>query len=143
MSGLVTVYDIKQIIGTFGPIFFDGFADGDAISVEFDEDRETTNVGVDGNVVRVINNNRVATVTLRLQRGSPSAAALRAWKTAFAPPFDIAPLILKDLGALVVHQSMQAWPLEPPPAFGADSPVEEWRIKCANFDTLPLLPATG
>jgi len=145
MAGRVTVFDFTQVIATFGPIFIQGFADGDAISVEFDGDRETKSIGASGDVVRVKSANKAATVIFRLQRGSPSIALFRSWLQTFKAPFDVSPLIIKDIGGLTIHQSLQAW-IEgdgPAPTFSADAPVEEWRIGCALFETITMVPATG
>jgi hypothetical protein len=72
--------------------------------------RRRSAVGADGNVVRVVSANKAATVTLRLQRGSPSAAAMqRAWKRATIKPLDQQPFRIRDIAAGVVHQSLIAW----------------------------------
>lgn len=144
MAGRVTVYDLSQVIATFGPIFLQGFAEGDAISIEFDSPQEETKAGADGDNVRVISASKLATATVRLQRGSPAAAQLRAWKASFRPPLDQAPFIINDTSALLVHQSMQSWiGTVPAPVFSADAPVEEWVFKLGALETVSLLSPTG
>jgi hypothetical protein len=144
MPGNVTVFDFTQVLASFGPIAIQGFADGDAISVEYNGDRETKVVGADGNVVRVVSANKAATVTLRLQRGSPTAAAFRAWKKTTIKPLDQQPFRIRDIAAGIVHQSLIAWiGPEPAPSFSPDAPVEEWTIECAAFDSGQLIAPIG
>lgn len=146
MSGRVTVYDLQQVVAVFATIYLQGFADGDVISVAFDEPQETKKAGASGDVVRVRNASRMATATVRLQRGSVAAAQLRLWVQQFGPlaPLDQAPFIITDVAAGLIHQSLQAWvEASPPPVFSADAPVEEWVFGLAKLETETLVAATG
>lgn len=139
MAGRVTTFDIAQVVANFGPIFLQGFADGDFITIEYDQDQETTVSGGDGDVVRVPNKSKLATATVRLLRGSPAALQLRQWRAAFVSPFDQAPFVVKDIGGLLVHGSNSAWIAgDPPVSLGTEAPVEEWQFKLAFFETSVL-----
>jgi hypothetical protein len=136
MSGNVTLYDIAQVVTTFGPIPLVGFADGEMIRIEYDQDQETSVSGGDGDVVRVPNKSRKATATVRLLRGSPAAAALRVWRSTMPPPLDQAPFVVKDVAGLLTHGSLVAWiSAEPPVSLGTEAPIEEWKFTLASFTT--------
>lgn len=146
MTGRVTVYDFTQVIVTFGLITIQGFADGDALTSEFDSPQETNIAGSDGDIVRVRNASKLATVTCRLARGSPASALLYLWKQnpLAIPPLDQAPFIIKDFAAARLSMSPAAWILEmPAPAYGAEAPVEEWKFGLSALVVTSLLPPTG
>lgn len=139
MPVLVTTFDLSQVIATFGPILLQGFAEGDAIVIEKDAADETSPTGADGSIVRVKSQNRKATATVRLGRGSPAAAQFRLWRATTKAPLDQQPFRIKDLAAGLEYISLQSWiSNEPSPSFSADAPVEEWEITLAELKTLPL-----
>lgn len=93
-----TTYDPKEVTLLFGGISIEGFAEGSFISVEYAvPERTTTTVGADGQVVRTVNNNNSATITVRLMPDSPSIAVIKATRLADqATNAGIVPIALKS-----------------------------------------------
>ncbi len=60
---------------SWGTVAARGFADGDAVAIEFDNDSSTTYSGVKGEGSTVVGVDRRATITVRLQGDSPTVAA--------------------------------------------------------------------
>lgn len=65
-------YDPSQVIVMIGGNLMQGFADGDFISIEREEQSFTKVVGADGFVSRAKTSNRSGTMTLTLKQTSPS-----------------------------------------------------------------------
>lgn len=73
------VYDPKKVTLTFGAAgAISGYADGTFISVEYNEDFFTLQIGSDGQGVRSTANNLSARITLTLMQSSASNEALSA-----------------------------------------------------------------
>lgn len=108
---MITQYNPALVDMTFGGVIVQGFADGDKITVEFLEERVTHTVGPDGDVVAVVNNNRMVTVTCLLQPGSPTNQRLSEIAAAQAAtgriPFQ--PLAIQDLNGTTLISIAQAW----------------------------------
>lgn len=136
----LATFDITQVIVTFGVIPINGYAgDGDALTVEYPDERETITTGADGSVVVSRSASKRARVTLRLGRASPAIPLLRAAKASETRLTRVQPFRIRDLGGGVVYQAAQAWIGPPPaPSFSANAPVEEWIIECADFESVPL-----
>ncbi len=75
--------DPKDCVINFANARITGWADGEFCTIEYDEDQAMLTMGSDGEGVLSRNQNRSATITLRLLQSSPSndvlAAALQAW----------------------------------------------------------------
>ena len=143
MAGRVTTYDPARVLCSLGPVLLNGFAEGDAITVERASDEESNVAGVDGNVVRVKNASRLATVTVRLQGGSPANVGLRAMRALanpLLPSLDQGAFLMKDLNSGVQLVSDVAWvSSEPLPSLSQDAPVMEWKISCAFLQVIPIV----
>lgn len=143
MAGRVDVYDLTQVLCSFGPVQLRGFADGDVVSLEYDEERETAVAGGDGDVVRVRRASRLATATVRLQRGSPAALQLRQLLQSLLPPLDQFPFKIDDIAGLTTYLSPNSWCTgSPAPTFSQDAPVEEWTFKLPKLESFTLVLAT-
>jgi hypothetical protein len=111
-----------------------GWADGDAITVEFNEDNWTHVVGADGEVTRVYQSRKDATITLRLGMGSTSNAVLANLKRLdeqTGVPINIT-IIDFLLGDKVVAN--QCWCMrDPGRTFGQDASPKEWTYVVAEL----------
>ena len=130
-------YDPKLVTVVWGAIIFSGFVDdGDAISVEYDEEHATKKVGLDGQVARAMNANRTGKCTVRLMATSITNDLLSA--AAAQDNIDrsaVYPLIVKDLSNLTVVFAKDAWINKTPgPAFSKDIGVREWVLDCGQMD---------
>lgn len=73
---MIGVYDFTKITLIVGGSIISGFADGDAITKEANEDATTFAEGADGYGEFTATNKRAETLTLNLQRTSPSNKVL-------------------------------------------------------------------
>lgn len=78
---MASTYDFKKVTLTINGAIISGFADGDAIVKEASEETVTAEQGADGDVEFIETNKTIETLTLRLQRTSPSNRFLRQWYT--------------------------------------------------------------
>lgn len=112
-----------------------GFADGDAIRTELDEQDFTTKVGLHGDVVVTRNHNPLGMVTLLLQNESPSNDRLSARRTlGRASPAFFGPFRLQNLNGTTLIAASRCW-IEKPPNYGVgkESGSVEWTLRAA-FD---------
>ncbi len=71
--GQFKTYDPKDVTVTVDGVLLSGFAPDSKVSIEFDNEFYTTQVGIDGDdVIRSKNNNRTATATITLMQYSTS-----------------------------------------------------------------------
>ncbi len=106
------------------------FADGEGWSIEYDNDQNSKHVGVDG-IGRIIrNNDRSATLTIRLADYSPSNLALSALDIAGIPfPFGGVDL---TSNADIAGAKQCAILKVPALAKGDTSTMNEWTITCVS-----------
>lgn len=76
---MASTYDFKKVTLTINGAIISGFADGDAIVKEASEETVTAEQGADGTVEFINTNKTMETLTLQLQRTSPSNRFLRQW----------------------------------------------------------------
>src|ERR1041384_5085291 len=92
-------WSAAKVSAVFGGILVDGLADGEAITVEFNEDAFTLTVGIDGKAVRNRMANRSGRITLNLIGSSATNDALSAvynLDQALDNGAGVAPFILRD-----------------------------------------------
>lgn len=78
-------YDPNKVSVIIGTATMGYFAEGEMVTVEFEEDFNTKHIGTDGQGRHVVNANRSGTVTVRLADYSPSNAILTALETSNVP----------------------------------------------------------
>jgi len=79
---MVRTYDPKQVSQTAAGSIIEGFAEGEMISVDRNEDSANLSIGSKGEGTRAVTNNRSGRVTLTLQQTSPSNGVLDAQRIA-------------------------------------------------------------
>lgn len=109
MSGgfYLGTYDPQAVIVTIDKLPIVGFSDGDAITVERNEDFSNETVGIKGEVSRAINRNATGTLTVTLQHNSPSVAQFEAMMHADYPP--VVTIECFDPASAEKFSSSQAW----------------------------------
>ncbi len=131
-------YSPDLIIVTWGSIVMAGFADGEFVTAERDEDAYTKKVGATGDVVRVRSLNRGGSVKVVLQQSALTNDLLSA---AYAidqgfNSFRTLPLMIKDLNGTTLIHASDAWIKKLPSVmFGKDLSNREWIFDCASIDT--------
>ncbi|MDR2150129.1 MAG: DUF3277 family protein [Spirochaetaceae bacterium] len=115
---LVTTYDPKKVVITFGGTPISGYADGTFVDVSPSSDFFSKKVGADGEVARAMNNDNTHRVQITLQQSSLSNAVLGALKAADkATGLGMAPLTITDLNGTTLFSWPQAW-IVADPAWG-------------------------
>jgi len=130
----VRTYDPKQIIMTFGPIVFSGYAEGTFVTLARSGDAFTKVKGADGGVDRVNNNALDFAVTVTLKQTSLVNDLLSAsLNLDLITNLGILPLIVKDLAGTTLFVATSAWIAKDPDLeYGDAQSGREWR-----FDTGP------
>jgi hypothetical protein len=128
---MVKTYDPKKVSISYGGINIDGFAEGTKVTVDFNEDAWTLQVGVDGDGTRTKSNNRSARVTIQLMQSSDSNAALTAlMETDRATNAGALPLLVKDGSGTSIHQAEGAWIVKSPASeYAITAGAREWILE--------------
>lgn len=100
-------YDPQQVVLTVDELPVIGFAEGDAITVERNEDFSNETVGIKGDVSRAINRNKTGTLTIVLQHNSPSVAQFEEMMHEDYPP--IVKIECFDPSSAESFSASQAW----------------------------------
>lgn len=129
-------YDPKLITVVFGGIVLSGYADGELVKVERDEDTFSKSVGAHGDTTRVRNRNRNGMITVRLQAESDTNDKLSAIHAADElTGTGTRPVQVKNLNGTTVHSAQTAWLRKPPESgFAKEASVREWVIDCYNLN---------
>lgn len=134
----VKSFDMAKCICTVNGVPVSGWADGDALTVEFAGDDWTKYVGCDSEVTRIYQNRKDGQITLRLSPLAAANARLAALKrlddttglaTAKIAIFDM-------LGGDQVF-SNESWCIKDPGMVkGRDITEKEWVYDCANVQVI-------
>jgi hypothetical protein len=132
------VSDLRAKAVTFAGIVLQGWADGDAMSIEFDGPAFNFTPGGDGENIRTLNPNRSAIITFRLQPTSSVNDQLSAIHNADlkAPNgAGIAPFQYEDLQGSTVLKAGKAY-IENPPneTIGTQPKPREWKIRASKLE---------
>lgn len=133
---LLKPYNPSQIIAVLVGVPIVGVADGTFLKIEYAADAVSHKVGEQGDVVRMISQDRTATFTVTLLSGSPSNAALQAIADADRPRdrsqpagLGVAPSTVKDLNETLLASCANSWIVKVPPAeLGKENANREWVI---------------
>lgn len=134
-------YDPKLVTITFGPVLVTGFADGQFLSIEQNEDAFALKIGSDGEGARARSNNNSARITITLMQSSLANDFLAAQheldKTL---PFGAGtvPLLIKDLSGRALFFAQNAWIVKyPTSGFDREVMEREWVIETDNLVNFP------
>lgn len=115
----------------FGPDTF--------VSVEYNEDASTLQVGVDGEAAISFNKNLSGRFTLTLMQTSESNDVLMGIFAAFKASKTLVPVIIKDINGRAVHAAEKAWPVRIPTVnYAKEAGTVEW-----VFETDKLISFVG
>lgn len=131
----VKTHDFNRVKVSVNGVPISGFIDGDAVSIEFDEDEWSKNVGADGQVARVRQNQPGGTITIRLQPTSDSNAILDGFNKAdlltdFAP---VSILVVDTLGGSSFFADAAWVQRDPGATYGREPGDKEWIYDCAKI----------
>ena len=133
-------YDPKQISVIVGGAIISGFADGEFVTTERNEDAFTLNVGADGEGGRVKSNNKSGRITLTLQQTSDSNLVLSGYAQADElRNAGVVPALIKDLKGDTLISAARAWVVKVPATpYAKDMQTRSWVI-----ETDELIPVVG
>ena len=132
----VKTYDPKAVQIIVGGNQISGFADGEFINVERDEDMFTKVTGADGEVSRAKSNNKMGTMTLTLLGTSASNDILSAFAQADElSNSGVVPIYIKDSLGTTILFSAEGW-VKKMPAFTASKEITDraWVFDLAVVD---------
>lgn len=132
----VKTYDPKQVQLIIGGAPIGGFADGEFISVERDEDTFTKVAGADGEVSRSKSNNKMGELTVTLLQTSASNAILSAFMLADElSNSGVIPIFIKDALGTTTLFSAEGWVKKPPTvSYDKELTDREWTFDLSNVD---------
>ncbi len=131
---MLKTYDPKKILISLGSHAVKGLSDGTFVTIEANGDGITKKVGCDGEVVRSIDPDSTAKVTLTLLMQSPTIAwAQQTYDRDRTTGDGTFPVLIKDMKGGLVFSANDAWIVKPPNReFGKDMPDRELVIDCGE-----------
>lgn len=128
---MALTYDFKQVVVIFNGFQIQGYAEGAEVSIEYNEDMFTLQVGADGPGTRSKSNNESGRVTLPLMQSSPSNDVLSAFADADRlSNAGTGPLLIKDVSGRSLFTAEQAWIVKKPAAnYGNEASAREWILE--------------
>lgn len=133
----VKTYDPKQVQISIGGNIISGFADGEFINVERDENMFTKVSGADGEVSRAKSNNKMGTMTLTLMGTSASNDILSAFAIADElTNSGVVPIFIKDSLGTSILFAAEGW-VRKMPAYTASKEITDraWVFDLAAVET--------
>lgn len=128
-------YDPAKVTLNVAGIIFTQFAKGTFITVEYDTDAYTDDVGAAGDVVRVRSADERATIKAVLMAASPTNDALSALAALDrATGQGVGPAFVKDPTGTSKHSAENAWIKKvPAKPYSTEADTVEWEIRCAKL----------
>lgn len=137
-AGDLLLYDPDQIVIVVAGIPIDGFADGEFIRIERDNNAFDDVVGTSGEVTRSKTNDHRRTITLRLMYTSRSNALLSAlFNSDLNAPggVGVGAFMLQDLVSGTTMIAEKCWiAKDPDDPFDRTANEREWLIRVARLD---------
>jgi len=133
---MLYTFDIKKCLILVGPSRIQGFADGEAISLELDDDLYQKEAGADGDIARSRRHGLSASAKISLMQSSPSNDVLMAWAVADrATNAGVFPLTVTDLLGTTVVFAPYCWVKKTPAlSLGKELSNREWMIDIATAE---------
>ncbi len=133
---MLYTFDIKKCLILVGGIRMQGFADGEAFSLELDDDLYQKVTGADGDTSRSRRHGLAANAKISLMQTSPSNDVLMGFAIAdHLNNAGVVPLLVKDLLGTTAVFSAYAWVKKPAPlALGKELANKEWMLDLATTE---------
>lgn len=140
MSSFLATYDPDKVSVLLNGEEVYGWADGDAITVERNNDITTEMVGMKGEISRAVNRDKSGMITLRLQHTSPFIERIMGYILADdangVPP--IMNFVIKDPASNDQIIATQCWPkTDASHTWGSEVGVREYRFFAVNVVAAP------
>lgn len=130
----VQTYDPKEIIVSVAGQILSGFSE-DVVTVARVEDAITDDVGADGEVIRILSNDRRGTITISLLQTSASNLVLSVLANADELlGGNVFPVLIADNRGLDLHVGAEAWVVKQPDAiYNKSNTPREWELRVADL----------
>lgn len=128
--------DIKKCLILVGPAIMQGFADGEAFTMELDDDLYQKVTGADGDVSRSRRHGMAASAMIKLMQTSPSNNVLSGYAILDQKTnAGVVPLVVKDLLGTTVLFSAYGWVKKPAVvSYSKEVTNREWAIDLAGSE---------
>lgn len=136
----VKVYDADQVSVLVGTVAISrgpaasGYADGEFVRIEQQDDDFKIIVGTDGQLTRSKTNNKLTKITIRLMQSSDSNAYLSSLRTADQVGTNgagIVNVLINDRNGTSLHAAQFGWVNKPPDAvYDREAKEREWALMC-------------
>lgn len=125
---MAKTYDLKRVLMTVNGVPVSGFDEGEAVTVEFNEDAWKMKVGADGEAVRSKTNNRSGKLTFNVLYSSSANNIFESLRLADElTNSGQAAIYLKDLASGTEVFAARAWVTKSPNiTFGQEAGAREW-----------------
>lgn len=127
-------YDPKEVIVTVNGTILSGFSE-DVVTVARAEDQILDDVGADGEVVRILSNDRRGIITISLQPTSASNLVLSVLANADeVSGGGVFPVLIQDNRGNDIHVGPQAWIVKQPDAiYNKTAAPRVWVLRVADL----------
>lgn len=127
-------YDPKEIIVTFGGAILTGFSE-DIVTVERSEDQVTDEIGADGEVVRILSNDRRGNIRISLLPTSPSNSVLSIVANSDElTGGGVRTIVIKDNRGNDLHAAGECWIQKQPEVIQNKTAAPRvWNLRCADL----------
>ena len=127
-------YDPKEVIVSVNGQLITGFSD-EVVTVLRAEDSVRDEVGADGEVVRILQNDRRGEIRISLLPTSASNLVLSALQNADeVTGGSVFPILVQDNRGNDLHAAGEAWIMKPPDAqYNKNAPARVWIIRAADL----------
>ena len=131
---MMKTYDPKKVLISLGSHTVTGYSDGTFVSIEAAGDGISKKVGCDGEIVRSIDPDRSAKVTITVLQTSPTVAhCQQLYDRDRETGEGTFPVIVKDLKGGLIFSAQDAWVTNTPGReFGKESADREIVIDCGE-----------
>lgn len=131
---MLKTYNPKQVLISLGSHSVSGYSDGTFVNIEASGDGITKKVGCDGEVVRSIDPDRSATITLTVLQRSPTVSwAQKQFDLDRESGDGTFPVLIKDMKGGLLFSAKDAWVVTSPTReFAKDSTDREIQIDCGE-----------
>jgi len=130
------LYDPKRVSVLAGGVPISGWAEGEFITIVFDEDTFQKVVGTDGHTSRSKNSNRNARLTIKLMQTSKSndvLSALHNLDVLTDGGAGVVPWMIKDNNGTMLFTTAKGWVVKPPDrSFDKTAKNRDWAVDCTD-----------
>ncbi len=136
---MIRGYAPHEVVVSVATLPITAKGDDEFLTIDYNEDAATMNVGADGEASLSFNKNESGRFTIRVQQGSEANDILMGVYAAFKATKTLVPIFVKDLNGRSTYLGAKCWPVKLPASpFAKEAGVREW-----VFETDVLVTTLG